>query len=44
MILVGTSGFSYDDWVGPVYPEGTPRQDFLSQYAARFPFVELNFS
>ena len=22
-ILVGTSGYSYDDWVGPFYPEGT---------------------
>jgi uncharacterized protein YecE (DUF72 family) len=44
MILVGTSGFSYDDWVGPVYPQGTARQDFLNLYAARFPFVELNFS
>jgi hypothetical protein len=25
-ILIGTSGFSYKDWVGPVYPEGLPRQ------------------
>jgi len=44
MILVGTSGFSYDDWVGTVYPEGSTRRDFLRLYAARFPFVELNFS
>jgi uncharacterized protein YecE (DUF72 family) len=44
MILVGTSGFSYDDWVGPVYPQGTSSRDFLPHYAARFPFVELNFS
>jgi uncharacterized protein YecE (DUF72 family) len=43
-ILIGTSGFSYEDWVGPVYPEGTPQQDFLGLYAASFPAVELNFT
>ena len=43
-ILVGTSGYSYDDWVGPFYPVGTARQDFLSLYAREFPVVELNFS
>jgi uncharacterized protein YecE (DUF72 family) len=43
-ILVGTSGYSYDDWVGPVYPPGTPRRDFLARYARSFPVVELNFS
>jgi uncharacterized protein YecE (DUF72 family) len=43
-VLVGTSGYSYDDWVGPVYPEGTRKRDFLSLYAAEFPVVELNFS
>jgi len=43
-VLVGTSGYSYDDWVGPVYPRGTARQDFLSLYAREFPVVELNFS
>ena len=43
-ILIGTSGYSYDDWVGPVYPEGTHRSDFLGIYAHRFRFTELNFS
>ena len=43
-ILVGTSGYSYDDWIGPFYPEGTARQDFLSLYSREFPVVELNFS
>ena len=43
-VLVGTSGYSYDDWVGPFYPQGTARQDFLSLYAREFPVVELNFS
>ncbi len=44
LILIGTSGFSYEDWVGPVYPPGTPKGEFLSRYASRFPFVELNYS
>lgn len=43
-ILVGTSGYSYDDWVGPLYPAGTAKGDFLSLYAKEFPAVELNFS
>jgi uncharacterized protein YecE (DUF72 family) len=43
-VLVGTSGYSYVDWVGPVYPEGTPKQDFLPLYSREFPIVELNFS
>jgi uncharacterized protein YecE (DUF72 family) len=43
-ILVGTSGYSYEDWVGPFYPAGTARGDFLALYAKEFPAVELNFS
>ena len=43
-ILVGTSGYSYNEWVGCVYPEGTKQKDFLSCYSAMFPTVELNFS
>ena len=43
-ILVGTSGFSYKDWVGPVYPEGLPKQEWLAFYAKEFPTCELNFS
>jgi uncharacterized protein YecE (DUF72 family) len=43
-VLVGTSGYSYDDWVGPFYPEGMEKKDFLGYYAAQFPVVELNFS
>ena len=44
MILVGTSGFSYKDWIGPVYPEELPRAEWLSFYARKFPTCELNFS
>ena len=32
MIYVGTSGYSYDDWVGP-HPPGLPKKDWLSFYA-----------
>ncbi len=41
---IGTSGFSYADWVGPFYPAGLKKTDFLPYYAERFPFVELNFT
>ncbi|MBA7626788.1 hypothetical protein ES703_34244 [subsurface metagenome] len=43
-IVVGTSGFSYEDWVGPVYPQRTAKKDFLGIYASEFSLVELNFS
>lgn len=43
-ILIGTSGYSYTEWVGPVYPEGTRKEEFLARYASLFPTVELNFS
>lgn len=40
-ILLGTSGWDYPEWVGPVYP---PRgaSDKLRFYADRFPIVEVN--
>ncbi len=44
VIYVGTSGYSYSDWVGPVYPPGTQQRDFLELYAREFSMVELNFS
>lgn len=45
-ILIGTSGFSYDDWVGPVYPDGTKKEEMLSYYSGQLGFniVELNFT
>ena len=43
-ILIGTSGFSYTDWCGPVYAAGTRKNEFLPLYAAEFSLVELNFS
>jgi uncharacterized protein YecE (DUF72 family) len=42
MIRVGTSGFSYKDWVGPVYPQDLSERDWLEFYAKEFSTVELN--
>jgi uncharacterized protein YecE (DUF72 family) len=44
VVLIGTSGYSYDDWVGPVYPAGTPRNRYLEEYQRHFSFVEINSS
>jgi uncharacterized protein YecE (DUF72 family) len=44
MIRIGTSGYSYDDWVGPVYPTGTDKRDFLSIYAQKYRTVEINYT
>jgi uncharacterized protein YecE (DUF72 family) len=41
-ILVGTSGYSFADWVGPFYPSGTAKGDMLAHYAREFPVVEVN--
>ncbi len=41
-VLVGTSGYSFADWVGPFYPAGTRPSDFLGYYARHFNSVEVN--
>lgn len=41
-IRIGTSGWSYQHWVGPFYPEGTRSRDFLRLYAEHFDTAELN--
>jgi uncharacterized protein YecE (DUF72 family) len=45
-ILVGTSGFSFDDWVGPVYPPGTKKGEMLTYYERGLGFsaLEVNFT
>lgn len=43
-IEIGTSGYSYREWIGPLYKEGSKAETFLEQYAAHFSTVELNFS
>jgi uncharacterized protein YecE (DUF72 family) len=42
MIYIGTSGFSYEDWKGYFYPEGTSKPNMLGYYAAHFNAVEIN--
>lgn len=44
MILIGTSGFSYADWIGPFYPPGLKSDEFLDYYRQHFRACELNFS
>src|SRR5829696_4658214 len=41
-VWIGTSGWQYDDWRGPVYPRGLPLKAWLESYAARFATVESN--
>jgi len=41
-IHVGTSGYSFADWVGPFYPPGTRSADYLRHYATQFHCVEVN--
>ena len=44
MLYIGTSGFSYQDWVGPFYPENIVKGDMLTHYARQFNTVEVNSS
>jgi uncharacterized protein YecE (DUF72 family) len=43
-ILIGTSGFSYDDWKGVFYPPKLAKKDFIGFYAQHFRVLELNYS
>jgi uncharacterized protein YecE (DUF72 family) len=43
-VWIGTSGFSYRDWVGDFYPAGTKPANMLPFYARHFPLVELNYT
>ncbi len=46
MIKIGTSGFSFPDWKGTVYPLGIRERDMLSFYEKelRFNALEVNFT
>jgi len=43
-LLLGTSGYSYSDWIGPFYPEGLDKSEQLSFYSTFFNTVEINFT
>ena len=42
--IVGTSGYSFRDWVGTFYPAKTQPRDMLANYVRSFETVEINFS
>ena len=46
MIKIGTSGFSFDDWKGKVYPHGLQKTEWLSFYEKELGFraLEVNFT
>ena len=41
-IRLGTQGWNYPAWVGPLYPSGTRSADFLRVYARAFDTVEVD--
>ena len=43
-ISVGTSGYSYEEWLNDFYPANTPAQQMLSFYAQTFSLTELNYT
>ncbi|HEY7299961.1 MAG TPA: DUF72 domain-containing protein [Xanthobacteraceae bacterium] len=43
-ILIGTSGWTYDSWRGPFYPQDVPKKDWLAAYAENFATTEINGS
>jgi uncharacterized protein YecE (DUF72 family) len=44
-LFVGTSGFSYTEWVDArFYPSGTKSGSMLPLYARQFPITELNYT
>ena len=46
MIKIGTSGFSFEDWKGTVYPEKIKKGDMLAYYENELGFrvLEVNFT
>lgn len=40
--IAGTSGYQYDHWVGPFYPERLERAGWFEYYAEQFDAVEIN--
>ncbi|MGD2245263.1 MAG: DUF72 domain-containing protein [Candidatus Aminicenantes bacterium] len=42
IVHIGTSGWHYDHWEGPFYPEGTAKKEYLEFYAQRFLTAEIN--
>src|SRR5688500_10439884 len=43
-VLIGTSGWTYDGWRGPFYPEDVPKRLWLKWYSTVFRTTEINGS
>lgn len=43
-LYLGTSGFAYQEWRGPFYPERLRDAEMLPYYAERFGSVEINYT
>ena len=41
-VLIGTSGWGYDEWVGPFYLRGLRKEDYLLYYSEIFYTNEIN--
>ena len=41
-VLIGTSGWGYDEWVGPFYPRNLKKEDYLLYYSEIFYTNEIN--
>lgn len=44
LIHIGTSGWSYNHWIGNFYPEEVKKNKWLNYYSKKFDTVELNSS
>lgn len=42
MLMIGTAGYSYEDWRGIFYPKELNKKEMLSYYAREFSFTEIN--
>jgi uncharacterized protein YecE (DUF72 family) len=42
ILLAGTSGYSYKEWLGHFYPDKLPASEMLRNYAEHFSTVEIN--
>jgi uncharacterized protein YecE (DUF72 family) len=42
ILLAGTSGYSYKEWLGHFYPDKLPASEMLRYYAEHFSTVEIN--
>jgi uncharacterized protein YecE (DUF72 family) len=41
-VRIGTSGWTYDGWRGPFYPNDIPKRLWLRHYATWFSTAEIN--